>query len=62
VSRDLLDELHAERRREERQIMGCAWAGAIFVLVLVALVFVGCPGAVSYGISRGCAAGSEIGR
>lgn len=35
---------------------------AAFVLAVLALVFVGCPMAVSYGVSRGCAAGAELTR
>jgi hypothetical protein len=39
--------------------MGCAGAIALLTLLVVSIVFVGCPAAVSYGISRGCAAGAE---
>jgi NCAIR mutase (PurE)-related protein len=62
VRRDLLDELREERRREERAILGCAGGAALLLLVLVAVIFIGCPAAVSYGVSRGCAAGAEHAR
>ena len=51
-----------KRRREEREIMGCVGGVALLLLLLVALVFVGCPAAVSYGVSHGFAAGAEHAR
>jgi len=55
-------QLREDERREERQIMGCAGGVALMLLALAVIVFIGCPAAVSYGISRGCAHGSELGR
>lgn len=39
--------------------MGCIGGVALLLLLLVAIIFIGCPAAVSYGISRGWAAGAE---
>lgn len=53
---------HEEARRDEREAVGCAGALSLLFLVSLAIVFIGCPGAVSYGVSRGCAAGAGVGR
>lgn len=45
---------------EDVAVAGCMGALGAFVLVLVAIVFVGCPMAMSYGAARGCAAASEF--
>jgi hypothetical protein len=55
-------EAEREMRRTEREAVGCAGALSLLFLVSLAVVFIGCPGAVSYDISRGCAAGAEVGR
>lgn len=63
---DYMARLRRERlddeRREKRDVLGCAGALSLLLLALVALVFVGCPAAVSYGVSNGCASGAEHAR
>lgn len=55
-------ELREEERRSDRVMLGCAGTTAFLLLMFVATVFIGCPAAVSYGVSRGCAAGAEHAR
>lgn len=59
MKRSDVEEAREEQRREERAIMGCVGGVAFLLLMLVATIFIGCPAAVSYGVSRGCAAGTE---
>jgi hypothetical protein len=59
---DIQREIREEERRNDRAMLGCAGATAFLLLMLVTIIFVGCPAAVSYGVSRGCAAGAEHAR
>jgi hypothetical protein len=59
---EFMREIREEERRNDRAMLGCAGATAFLLLMLVATIFVGCPAAVSYGASRGCAAGAEYAR
>jgi hypothetical protein len=60
--KELLDYLDDRERKTERQMLGCAGAVSLLLLAVIALVFIGCPMAVSYGVSHGCAAGAEVAR
>lgn len=57
--KEFLDYLNERERKTDRQILGCAGVVSLLLLVFIALVFIGCPAAVSYGVSLGCAAGAE---
>lgn len=57
-----IEYLREQERRSDRAVVALAGSVALVFLVSLAIVFVGCPAAVSYGISRGCASGTEVGR
>jgi hypothetical protein len=60
--KDFLDYLDDRERKTDRQMLGCAGVVSLLLLAVITLVFIGCPMAVSYGVSRGCAAGAEAAR
>lgn len=60
--KEFLDYLDERERKNDRAVLGCAGVVSLLLLVFIAIVFIGCPAAVSYGGSRGCAAGAEHAR
>jgi Tfp pilus assembly protein PilN len=57
--KEFLDYLDERERKSDRQMLGCAGVVSLLLLAFIAIVFVGCPAAVSYGVSRGCASVAE---